>query len=77
MHVKILEELIKHEIDGVLNTFEKDEQRSVPDAVGAYFCKNGWAEDVEGNAETADRDPGAAVELGVDSAVSDVEVDNG
>ena len=77
MRVKILEKDIKHEIDGVLSQFEKDEVRSVPDSVGTYFCANGWAEDVDGNVKTAGRDVNRLAMLDVDSAVSNVEVDNG
>jgi hypothetical protein len=77
MQVKILEESIKHEIDGILNVFTKDEVRSVPDEVGQYFCANGWAEDVAGDVETVERDANADVSLDVDSVVSNVEVTNG
>ena len=77
MKVKILEESIKHEVDGVLATFERDDVRTVPDYVGQFFCANGWAEDVSGVVETAVRDTGRVALLDVDSAVSSVEVDNG
>ena len=77
MKVEILEPSIKHEIDGVLVTFEQGEIRSVPDNVGSFFCANGWAKDVDGNVETAERDVNRLAMLDVDSAVSNVEVDNG
>ena len=77
MKVKINEETIKHEIDGVLNVFLKDEERAVPDEVGAYFCKQGWAEDVSGSVETGVRDADSNVGLAVDNTASAVEVDNG
>ena len=77
MKVEILEESIKHEIDGVLVTFEEGEIRSVPDNVGSYFCANGWAKDVDGNVETAARDVNRAVLLDVHSVKSSVEVDHG
>lgn len=77
MKVLILDECIKHEIDGVLHTFTKDEQRTVPDEIGAYFCKHGWAEDVSGSVETGVRDTNSNVGLDVDNTASAVEVDNG
>jgi len=34
----------------------KDEVRTVPGAIGGFFCSNGWAEDVDGKVETGVRD---------------------
>lgn len=57
MRVKILEDEFRHEIAGEgLRVFRKDDELTVPDADGEYFCANGWAQDLEGNVETAERD---------------------
>ena len=32
------------------------DERTVPDALGEYFCRCGWAEDLEGKVKTAPRD---------------------
>lgn len=77
MKVKILEESIKHEIDGVLQTFEKDEVRSVPHNVGEYFCKLGWAEDESGQVKTGERGTSKRVTLEVDNTETFVEVTHG
>lgn len=52
MRVNILEKIM-HGRD----VFEAGETRVVPDDVGAYFCANGWAEDVDGKVATVPRDP--------------------
>ena len=77
MRVKILEESIKHDIDGVLQTFEKDDVRGVPDSVGEYFCSMGWAEDVSGNIPTGERDVNKRASIAVDNVKASVEVTNG
>ena len=46
--------------------FESDEIRVVPDDVGAYFCRLGWAEDAAGIVPTGERKAGA-VRLTVES----------
>jgi hypothetical protein len=51
MKIELLEK-VKH--DGT--TYEAEEVRVVPDAIGEYFCKNGWAKDLDGNVETGVRD---------------------
>ena len=35
--------------------FEAGDIRTVPDEVGAYFCGNGWAKDVDGTVATGER----------------------
>lgn len=50
MKIKILENFK----DGV-ESYVKDDVRTVSDESGAYFCGNGWAEDVDGKVETAAR----------------------
>ena len=77
MRVEIIESSIKHEIDGVLVTFEQGDIRTIPDVHGVFFCKNGWAKDLDGNIETAGRDVNRTISLDVHSAKSSVEVDNG
>lgn len=51
MKVKMLEKVL-HGRD----IFEKDDIRSIPDELGAYFCNCGWAEDIDGNMATSARD---------------------
>ena len=63
MKVKILED-IKHEGQ----QFTKDEQLTVDDALGTYFCNAGWAKDMAGKVKTAERDPHRKVLLDVASA---------
>lgn len=53
MEIKVL----KLFLDG-RNRFEAGEVRVVPDEDGAYFCANGWAEDVAGNVPTGEIKPG-------------------
>ena len=77
MKVQIIESSIKHEIDGVLVTFEQGDIRTIPDVHGEFFCKNGWAKDVDGNIETAERDVNRTIVLNVRSAKSTMEVGNG
>jgi len=60
MQIRILENF-KH--DG--QDFAQGEQRTVPDALGAYFCQAGWAEDVDGAVETAPRDVHRVVTLDI------------
>lgn len=67
MRVKILEDKIRHAIDGVPHEFLKDEVRVVPDADGAYFCALGWAEDVDGVVKTGERVVNKVQTLTVDS----------
>lgn len=38
---------------------EKDDVLTVRDAMGAHFCKHGWAEDVDGVHPTGERKEGA------------------
>lgn len=38
--------------------FEKDDQFTIDDEQGAYFVKNGWAEDMSGAEETANANSG-------------------
>ena len=53
MKVRITEKTgIRH--DGQF--YEHDEVRVVPIKVGTYFCANGWAEDLDGNVPTGERD---------------------
>jgi len=51
MKIEILEK-IKHERD----VFEEGDIRTVTDELGAYFCKAGWAKDVDGKVPTSERD---------------------
>lgn len=52
--IKILETFL-HE-----GRYEEGETRKVAPSLAAYFCKLGWAEDVDGNIPTQTRQPGAA-----------------
>lgn len=63
MQVKFLEQ-IKHQG----NNYEADDVTTVDDQTGAYFCSNGWAEDLSGSVPTAERDVNRRVTLDVDSA---------
>ena len=56
MKVEILEKEIKHGGPNGLEIFAEGEIRVVPDHVGEYFCRLGWAKDVDGNVETGERD---------------------
>lgn len=51
MNVKITDEKIIHGRDA----FFKEEVRVLDDDVGEYFCKMGWAEDVDGSVSTGER----------------------
>ena len=51
MRIEILE-TIKEGRD----EFVKDDIRTVSDELGKYFCDNGWARDVTGQANTAERE---------------------
>jgi len=51
VRVKILEEKILEEREA----FFKDEIRVVSDEMGARWCANGWAEDLDGAVPTGDR----------------------
>ena len=51
MKIEMLES-VKH--DG--GEYLQGDQRNVSDEVGAYFCGNGWAKDVDGKVATAERD---------------------
>ena len=63
MKIEILEKIL-HERE----VFEAGETRVVDDALGQYFCANGWAKDVDGNVQTGERDVNRRVTLNVDSA---------
>lgn len=52
----------------VRDQFSAGETRIVPDELGAYFCRAGWARDIDGNVETAPRDIHRVVPLDVDGA---------
>lgn len=54
--------------------FETDEVRMVDDQVGAYFCRAGWVEDLEGNVATESPDPRKPVYLHPDSVRQKVAV---
>lgn len=46
------------EPNGILHgreRFESGDVRSVDDALGDYFCRMGWAKDVDGNVPTGER----------------------
>lgn len=60
MRVKILED-VKH--DG--SDYLKDDELTVTDDLGAYFCENGWAKDASGTVTTAKRDVNRTVKLDV------------
>jgi len=51
MKIELLEKVM-HGRD----VFEAGDVRTVQDDLGAYFCSCGWAKDVDGNVETAERD---------------------
>lgn len=51
MRVKVLEEKI---LEG-REAFLKDEIREVSDEMGARWCANGWAEDLDGSVPTGER----------------------
>ncbi len=50
MKIKCLERF-RHDRE----TYEEGDVRNVADDLGAYFVGNGWAEDVDGNVATGDR----------------------
>lgn len=53
MKIEILEETgIRHE---GLGHMQKGEIRVVPNQLGAFFCANGWARDVDERVETGER----------------------
>jgi len=51
MRVEILEKVM-HGRD----VYEAGEVRIVDEELGSYFCSAGWAKDLDGNVETAERD---------------------
>ena len=51
--------------------YEAGDVRTVDDGLGAYFCKCGWAKDVDGNVETAPRDVNRVVKLDIHNATND------
>ena len=63
MQVKLLE-AIKHQG----RDFGVNDVTTVDDSTGAYFCGNGWAEDMDGKVKTAARDVNKSAKLNVDSA---------
>ena len=48
--------------------FEKGDTRTVPYERGAYFCRCGWAKDLDGNVETAPRQAQGETILRVENA---------
>lgn len=54
--------------------FEVDEVRVVDDEVGAYFCRAGWFEDLDGKVATETPDPRKPVYLYPDSVRQKVAV---
>lgn len=71
MKVEIIEEELRHEIPGEgLCIFVKGDVKTVPDKDGEYFCRNGWAIDLDGKCESAERDTNRKV-LYVDSTKSE------
>ena len=65
MQVKFLEP-IKHQG----GSFQVGDTLTLDDETGAYFCGNGWAEDVDGKVETALRDVNKSAKLNIDNAAS-------
>lgn len=51
MRIEVIEPF-KHDGD----QFDFEDVRTVPAAVGKYFCDNGWARDLSGKHPTAERD---------------------
>lgn len=47
------------------NRYEKGDVRTVLDENGEYFCSCGWARDVDGNVETAERQKNGDVRLDI------------
>ena len=62
MKIEVLEKIL-HERE----VFEAGETRVVDDALGKYFCANGWAKDADGNVPTGERDVNRRVTLNVDN----------
>jgi hypothetical protein len=60
MKIEILETFL----DG-RDRYEKGEIREVSDESGVYFCGCGWAKDVEGKVETAERQKTGDVRLDI------------
>ncbi len=54
MRVHMLEDVLH---DGA--KYHADDTITVSEAIGQYFCENGWAEDVAGGVATGERVPGA------------------
>lgn len=53
MKIKVLTDFL----DG-RDLYVKGDIRTVPESEGAYFVKNGWAEDIEGKVATGEEAPG-------------------
>ena len=51
MKIKVLMDFLEGR-----DSYIKDDTRTVSEAEGAYFVKNGWAEDTEGKVATIDLD---------------------
>ena len=51
MKIKVLMDFLEGR-----DSYIKDDTRTVSEAEGAYFVKNGWAEDTEGKVATTDLD---------------------
>jgi len=68
MKIEILEDF-RHERD----EFTTGETRVVNDSLGAYFCRAGWAKDLDGNVETVARDPHRVVTLAVDGVTHETK----
>jgi len=76
MKIKVLEEKFTHGRD----MFYRDEVRVVDDALGTLFVENGWAEDLDGNVATGDRNKSHGRTLEVQSGalgLTSMEVGHG
>lgn len=59
MQIKALEAIKHHDgVEGRMLILAEGDVVTVRDEVGAYFCQQGWAEDVAGVCPTGERKPG-------------------
>lgn len=65
MKIEMLE-TVKHAGD----TYPAEDQRTVDDEIGRYFCDNGWARDMSGEYPTAERDISGQRVVHPDNALS-------
>ncbi len=70
MKIEITEEVIKLNVGGKLQVYNKGDVVTVEDPIGELCCQHGWGLDVDGAVPSNERKPGANGKVVPDNVVT-------